>query len=236
MKELIRFLQALLGRNTVYYIGGSDVLPHPERGGRTTGPRDLETGDENAKQLLIERNLRLVVFLARRFEKPGSTEDPDLHRHHWAYQGHQHLPAGPEHQAGYLRLPVHRERNSHAHSQIAPLKLQVSWMGPSAWTASGELLLSDVLGHRQGDMILKPLEDDVDLRLLHQAIREALPGRSREIVTMRASGLGAAGGDLTQKSGTENGHFPILYFPAGKKRIMLRLEERTGPADRLCIS
>ncbi len=41
-----------------------------------------------------------------------------------------------------------------------------------------ELLLSDVLGHRQGDMILKPLEDDVDLRLLHQAIREALPGRS----------------------------------------------------------
>lgn len=72
MKELIRFLQALLGRNTVYYIGGSDVLPPPLKGAEEQQAlRDLETGDENAKQLLIERNLRLVVFLARRFENTG---------------------------------------------------------------------------------------------------------------------------------------------------------------------
>ena len=72
MKELIRFLQALLGRNTVYYIGGSDVLPPPLKGAEEQQAlRDLEAGDENAKQLLIERNLRLVVFLARRFENTG---------------------------------------------------------------------------------------------------------------------------------------------------------------------
>ena len=72
MKELIQFLQALLGRNTVYYIGGSDVLPPPLKGAEEQQAlRDLEAGDENAKQLLIERNLRLVVFLARRFENTG---------------------------------------------------------------------------------------------------------------------------------------------------------------------
>ena len=54
MKELIRFLQALLGRNTVYYIGGSDVLPPPLKGAEEQQAlRDLEAGDENAKQLLI---------------------------------------------------------------------------------------------------------------------------------------------------------------------------------------
>lgn len=74
MKELIRFLQALLGRNTVYYIGGSDVLPPPLKGAEEQQAlRDLETGDENAKQLLIERNLRLVVFWPGGSRTPGST-------------------------------------------------------------------------------------------------------------------------------------------------------------------
>lgn len=74
MKELIRFLQALLGRNTVYYIGGSDVLPPPLKGAEEQQAlRDLETGDENAKQLLIERNLRLVSFWPGGSRTPGST-------------------------------------------------------------------------------------------------------------------------------------------------------------------
>ena len=77
MKELIRILQALLGRNTVYYIGGSDVLPPPLKGAEEQQAlRDLEAGDENAKHLLIERNLRLVAHITKKyFSQTGDQED-----------------------------------------------------------------------------------------------------------------------------------------------------------------
>ena len=70
--ELLRLLMeklGLLSPNTVYYIGGSDVLPPPLKGQEEQDALEaLELGDEAAKQKLIERNLRLVVFIARRFE------------------------------------------------------------------------------------------------------------------------------------------------------------------------
>jgi RNA polymerase sporulation-specific sigma factor len=56
----------------VYYIGGADVLPPPLKGSDEQAALEaLEQGDETAKQRLIERNLRLVVFVARRFENTG---------------------------------------------------------------------------------------------------------------------------------------------------------------------
>jgi RNA polymerase sporulation-specific sigma factor len=62
------FLQA----RGIYYIGGSDVLPPPLKGEQEQQALEaLELGDENAKQLLIEHNLRLVVYIARRFENTG---------------------------------------------------------------------------------------------------------------------------------------------------------------------
>ena len=57
----------------IYYIGGSDVLPPPLKGEQEQQALEaLELGDENAKQLLIEHNLRLVVYIARRFENTGT--------------------------------------------------------------------------------------------------------------------------------------------------------------------
>ena len=62
----------LIRRESIYYIGGSDVLPPPLKGLEEAEALEaLEQGDEAAKQLLIERNLRLVVFIARRFENTG---------------------------------------------------------------------------------------------------------------------------------------------------------------------
>ena len=70
---LIRLLARLgLAEQTVFYIGGTDVLPPPLKGeDEQQALMELEQGSEGAKQLLIERNLRLVVFIARRFENTG---------------------------------------------------------------------------------------------------------------------------------------------------------------------
>ena len=224
MKELIRFLQALLGRNTVYYIGGSDVLPPPLKGAEEQQAlRDLETGDENAKQLLIERNLRLVVFLARRFENTGvNLEDLisigtiGLIKAISTYRLDRNIKL-----ATYASRCIENEILMHIR-KIAPLKAEVSLDEPINMDGDGnELLLSDVLGTDE-DMILKPLEDDVDLRLLHQAVG-ALPEREREIVTMRF-GLGGRRA-LTQKEVARKMGISQSYISRLEKRIMLRLKK-----------
>lgn len=224
MKELIRFLQALLGRNTVYYIGGSDVLPPPLKGAEEQQAlRDLEAGDENAKQLLIERNLRLVVFLARRFENTGvNLEDLisigtiGLIKAISTYRPDRNIKL-----ATYASRCIENEILMHIR-KIAPLKAEVSLDEPINMDGDGnELLLSDVLGTDE-DMILKPLEDDVDLRLLHQAVG-ALPEREREIVTMRF-GLGGRR-ELTQKEVARKMGISQSYISRLEKRIMLRLKK-----------
>ena len=77
----------------LFYIGGPDppaAAPHARRGTRI-GPAP-EGADEAARRTLIEHNLRLVVFIARRFENTGiPLGGSHLHRHHWAHQGRRHL-------------------------------------------------------------------------------------------------------------------------------------------------
>ena len=105
---------------------------------------------------------------------------------------------------------------------MPPLKAEVSLDEPINMDGDGnELLLSDVLGTDE-DMILKPLEDDVDLRLLHQAVG-ALPEREREIVTMRF-GLGGRR-ELTQKEVARKMGISQSYISRLEKRIMLRLKK-----------
>ena len=70
--DLLCWLGLAEKEETVFYIGGSDVLPPPLKGQDETDALErLEQGDEEAKKLLIERNLRLVVHIARRFENTG---------------------------------------------------------------------------------------------------------------------------------------------------------------------
>ena len=224
MKKLIRLLQALLSRNTVYYVGGSDVLPPPLKGAEEQQAlRDLEAGDENAKQLLIERNLRLVVFLARRFENTGvNLEDLisigtiGLIKAISTYRLDRNIKL-----ATYASRCIENEIIMHIR-KIAPLKAEVSLDEPINTDGDGnELLLSDVLGTDE-DMILKPLEDDVDLRLLHQAVG-ALPEREREIVAMRFGLWGRR--ELTQKEVARKMGISQSYISRLEKRIMLRLKK-----------
>ncbi len=223
-QAIVAFLTKLgmLQPEPVYYIGGSDVLPPPLKGPEEQQALEaLERGEESAKQLLIERNLRLVVFIARRFENTGvNLEDLisigtiGLIKAINTYRREKNIKL-----ATYASRCIENEILMHIR-KIANQKTEVSLDEPINMDYDGnELLLSDILGTDE-DMILRPLEDDVDLRLLRQAVRE-LPDREREIVTLRF-GLGGRR-EMTQKEVAKKLGISQSYISRLEKRIMDRL-------------
>ncbi len=220
LKVLVR---KMFGRG-VFYIGGSDVLPAPLKGeAETQALLALETGDENARQLLIERNLRLVVFIARRFENTGvNLEDLisigtiGLIKAINTYRCDRNIKL-----ATYASRCIENEILMHIR-KIANQKAEVSLDEPINMDYDGnELLLSDILGTDE-DIIMRPLEDDVDLCLLRQAVRE-LPEREREIITMRFGLEGRK--ELTQKEVASFMGISQSYISRLEKKIMLRLRK-----------
>lgn len=208
----------------VYYIGGADVLPPPLKGEQEASALEgLENGDETAKQLLIERNLRLVVFIARRFENTGvNLEDLisigtiGLIKAISTYRRDKNIKL-----ATYASRCIENEILMHIR-KIANQKTEVSLDEPINMDYDGnELLLSDILGTDE-DMILRPLEDDVDLHLLRQAVQE-LPEREREIVYMRFGLEGRQ--ELTQKEVAQKMGISQSYISRLEKRIMQRLRK-----------
>ncbi len=211
-------------QQAVYYIGGADVLPPPLKGQEELSALEaLERGEEEAKQRLIERNLRLVVFIARRFENTGvNLEDLisigtiGLIKAISTYRMDKNIKL-----ATYASRCIENEILMHIR-KITPQKAEISLDEPINMDYDGnELLLSDILGTDE-DMILKPLEDDVDLHLLRQAVRE-LPEREREIVTMRFGLEGRQ--ELTQKEVAQKMGISQSYISRLEKRIMLRLKK-----------
>ena len=208
----------------IYYIGGTDVLPPPLKGEKEQEALEaLEQGDEQAKQLLIEHNLRLVVFIARRFENTGvNLEDLisigtiGLIKAISTYRRDKNIKL-----ATYASRCIENEILMHIR-KIAGQKAEISLDEPINMDYDGnELLLSDILGTDE-DMILRPLEDDVDLCLLRKAVNE-LPEREREIVVMRF-GLGGQP-ELTQKDVAVKLGISQSYISRLEKRIMLRLRK-----------
>lgn len=225
-EKLINFLRkiGLLGGGEVYYIGGSDVLPPPLKGEEEQQALALaEQGDEEAKQLLIERNLRLVVFIARRFENTGiNLEDLisigtiGLIKAVGTYRTDKNIKL-----ATYASRCIENEILMFIRKTVNQ-KTEVSLDEPINMDYDGnELLLSDILGTEE-DMILRPLEDDVDLYLLRQAVKE-LPQREREIVLMRFGLEGRK--ELTQKEVAQVMGISQSYISRLEKRIMLRLKK-----------
>ena len=208
----------------IYYIGGSDVLPPPLKGEQEQEALELlEQGDDSAKQLLIERNLRLVVFIARRFENTGvNIEDLisigtiGLIKGINTYRRDRNIKL-----ATYASRCIENEILMYIR-KIANQKNEVSLDEPINMDYDGnELLLSDILGTDE-DMILRPMEDDVDLCLLRQAV-EQLPPREKQIVEMRF-GLGGQK-ERTQKEVAEKLEISQSYISRLEKRIMLKLRK-----------
>ena len=226
MRNLLLAMLNRLGLlpETVFYIGGTDVLPPPLKGqDELDALVALEQGDETAKQKLIEHNLRLVVFIARRFEYTGvNLEDLisigtiGLIKGVNTYRREKNIKL-----ATYSSRCIENEILMHIR-KISNQKAEVSLDEPINMDYDGnELLLADILGTDE-DMILRPMEDDVDLRILRQLVKE-LPDREREIVYMRFGLDGRK--ELTQKEVALKMGISQSYISRLEKRIMLRLRK-----------
>ena len=227
MKEnWLRFLKliGIVPEDAVYYIGGSDVLPPPLKGQEEQEALEaLEQGSEAAKQRLIEHNLRLVVYIARRFESSGvnledliSIGSIGLIKAISTYRRDKNIKL-----ATYASRCIENEILMHIR-KIACQKSEISLDEPINMDYDGnELLLSDILGTDE-DMVMRPMEDAVDLHLLRQALAE-LPQREREIVLMRYGLYGHK--ELTQKEVAQKMGISQSYISRLEKRIMHRLKK-----------
>ncbi|MBO4914234.1 MAG: RNA polymerase sporulation sigma factor SigE [Oscillospiraceae bacterium] len=214
----------LLPHDVIHYIGGSDTLPAP-----LTREREeellarLDSGDESVRQELIEHNLRLVAYIGRRFENTGvgiedliSIGTIGLIKAINTYKSDKNIKL-----ATYASRCIENEILMHLR-KTANQKAEVSFDEPlgSDWDGN-ELLLSDILGTEE-DIVMKPIEEDVDRTLLHDAI-DTLSEREREIVTLR---FGLDGRDeLTQKEVADKMGISQSYISRLEKRIIGRLKK-----------
>ena len=221
---MIQFVLRLLGAapDKIMYIGGSDILPPPlERGEEAAAISAMVAGDEQAKSTLIEHNLRLVVYIARRFESTGiNLEDLisigtiGLIKAINTFRPEKNIKL-----ATYASRCIENEILMYLR-KIASHRSDVSLDEPinTDWDGN-ELRLGDVLG-TEPDAVSRPLEDDVDLGLLREALSQ-LPDKEKTIVTLRY-GIGG-GREKTQKEVADLLGISQSYISRLEKRIILRL-------------
>ena len=227
LTALLHRLRTLLCRlrrpDKVMYIGGSDTLPPPL-------PRDeeaallarLDGGELSVRQTLIERNLRLVVYIARRFENTGiNIEDLisigtiGLIKAINTFRTDKNIKL-----ATYASRCIENEILMYLRKNAAQ-RTEVSFDEPLSTDWDGkELLLSDVLG-TDGDTVMRPIEADVDRKLLRDAVGK-LSSREQDIITLRF-GLGGKK-EMTQKEVADRMGISQSYISRLEKRIILRLK------------
>ena len=228
MGKILDLLSWMFGRNCtgVFYIGGTDVLPPPLKGREEQEALEgLEQGNENAKQQLIEHNLRLVVFIARRFENTGvNVEDLisigtiGLIKAIGTYRRDKNIKL-----ATYASRCIENEILMHIR-KISGQKAEVSLDEPINMDYDGnELYLSDILGTDE-NVISKNIEDEVDKRLLYMAL-DKLNERERIIIEMRFGINTKDGVERTQKEVAEIMGISQSYISRLEKKIMKRLKK-----------
>lgn len=214
----------ILKENSIHYIGGSDVLPPPLKGQEEQNALEaLQRGEKQAKNDLVEHNLRLVVFIARRFENTGilledliSIGTIGLMKAISTYRLDKKIKL-----ATYASRCIENEILMYIR-KTAKEKTEVSLDEPINMDGDGnELLLGDILGTEE-DVVMKPLEEDVDLCVLRQSLRE-LPQRERELINMRYGLEGKQ--ELTQKEAARKMGISQSYISRLEKRILLRLRK-----------
>ena len=211
---------------SLHYIGGSDTLPAPltrEEEVRLLAALEGEEGRQEARARLIEHNLRLVVYIARRFENTGvGIEDLiSIGTIGLIKAVETYKPAKNIKLATYAsrcienEILMHLRKNANRRGEVSlDEPLNTDWDG-------NELLLSDVLGTEE-DSIEKPLEDDVDRDLLFTAITK-LSERERTIITLRFGLDGRR--ERTQKEVADQLGISQSYISRLEKRIIDRLKK-----------
>lgn len=223
---IIKVLQrlALYRPATIFYIGSSEALPPPLSGEEESFLLTrLQMGDEAVKAILIERNLRLVVYIARKFDNTGiwvedlvsigtiglikavKTFDPDKRIKLATYAS----------KCIENEILMYLRRNSRTRSEVSfDEPLNKDWEG-------NELLLSDVMG-TENDIIYRGLEDEVDRDLLRNAMGK-LSGREKRIMELRFGLLD--GNERTQKEVADLLGISQSYISRLEKRIFKRLKK-----------
>jgi RNA polymerase sporulation-specific sigma factor len=207
----------------VYYINGSDVLPPPL--GAEEEERLLSCAEsEEARRTLIEHNLRLVVYVAKRFENTGATLEElisigtvGLVKAVYSFDSGKNIKI-----ATYASRCIENEilmfiRKSASYRKEISIDepLSVDWDG-------NELLLSDILGSEL-DSVSRAMEEDEERRMLRDAVANLNP-RERVIVEMR---FGLSGGPaLTQKEVADALGISQSYISRLEKKIMHRLRKK----------
>ena len=212
--------------DSVYYIGGSEVLPVPltaeEEGSLLSRLGGVDA--EYVKGILIERNLRLVVYIARKFENTGiNVEDLisigtiGLIKAINTFKTDKKIKL-----ATYASRCIENEilmylrRNTRIKTEVSiDEPLNVDWEG-------NELLLSDILG-TDVDIIYRNIEEEVDRQLLANAIQK-LNEREREIIILRF-GLNTDGIEKTQKEVADMMGISQSYISRLEKKIISRLKK-----------
>ncbi len=213
-------------RQDIHYIGGSEVLPAPlEVEEETAAIQSLGSGeDEKAKKTLIEHNLRLVVYIAKKFDNTGvGVEDLiSIGTIGLIKAINTFNPTKNIKLATYASRCIENEilmylrRNNKTKMEVSiDEPLNVDWDG-------NELLLSDILGTEE-DTIYKDLETEVEHKLLLRAINR-LSVREQRIVQMRF-GIGTPDGEeKTQKEVADILGISQSYISRLEKKIMQRLK------------
>ena len=213
--------------NEVHYIGGPDVLPAPLEGEEEAKQLEklINENDESARRMLIEHNLRLVVYIAKKFDNTGvGVEDLisigtiGLIKGINTFKTDKNIKL-----ATYASRCIENEilmylrRNNKTKLEVSiDEPLNVDWDG-------NELLLSDILGTDE-DVISRGLENEVEKSLLKKAI-EKFNKREKSIVEMRFGLNNKEGEEMTQKEVADFLGISQSYISRLEKKIMNRLKK-----------
>lgn len=225
MKNMASML--LLPKKQIHYIGGSDILPPPLE---PEEEKELleklnEMDDAEIKSILIERNLRLVVYIAKKFDNTGvGVEDLisigtiGLIKAVNTFKLDKKIKL-----ATYASRCIENEILMYLR-RTAKTKMEVSIDEPLNVDWDGnELLLSDILGTEE-DIIYKDLEDEVDRELLKKAMT-ILTERERTIIDLRFGLNNEKGEEMTQKEVADFLGISQSYISRLEKKIMKRLRK-----------
>ena len=223
MKKILIFLKSLFKKSGIYYVGKTDVLPPP----LTKEEEDYlcslsEKGDIQARNKLIEHNLRLVVFLAKKYENTKvdledlvSIGSIGLIKGVNTFSRDKNIKL-----ATYCSRCIDNEILMHLRKN-KKTRADVSFEESLSFDADGnELHLEDILG-TEPDIVTKPLDMEIDKKILKEEL-EKLDERDREIMILRYGLNGVE--ELTQKDVAEKLKISQSYISRIEKKVIKRLK------------
>lgn len=222
--RVLAFLRRVLRKNEVYYIGGADTLPRPLTPEEESEALAHLEDDPHARDLLVEHNLRLVAYIAKRFESTGAGPEElisigtlGLMKAIGTFRADKGIKL-----ATYASRCIENEilmflRKASARRGEVSIDEPLHTDGDG-----GELLLSDVLGS-DADTVGKELEEEEERMLVRNTVA-ALHPREREIIELRFGLTGER--ELTQKEVADRLSISQSYISRLEKRIIAELKEK----------